>query len=418
MKLKEILTIVLIVAAGIYFAINISSRSDKKSKTDPSQVTITGEITNPKGELVTFNQKDTSYTTTLNENGTFSISFNLDSATYLFFEHGVENTAMYVNPGDKIKLTIDTELFDETIKYEGSIKSSFLAKKYLITEGNDFFGEVFYLSTAEEYGKVLGDFKTTVITKFGDISDSLFIKNEIVEIDKRIASFIRRQEKLANYTKDVKTYKWETSKIGREFNFYTAIDSLNSTEFNELLDKYTEAFQSSLNKVTDAEFIVEAKERIKKTTDSWLERKTAIDNMPKEGEASIDFTYPDKDGNEVSLSNFKGTLVYVDVWATWCGPCKAEIPSLQKLEVDYHGKDITFMSVSVDTDKEAWEKMVADKELGGVQLWADGWSKITKDYAIFGIPRFLLFDAEGNVISTNAPRPSSEDIRELLNANL
>ena len=140
--------------------------------------------------------------------------------------------------------------------------------------------------------------------------------------------------------------------------------------------------------------------------------------MPKAGEPAIDFTYPDTDGNEFSLASFKGTLVYVDVWATWCGPCKAEIPSLQKLEADYHGKDITFMSVSVDTDKEAWEKMVAEKELGGVQLWADGWSKITKDYAIFSIPRFMLFDAEGNVISTNAPRPSSEDIRELLDVNM
>ena len=63
-------------------------------------------------------------------------------------------------------------------------------------------------------------------------------------------------------------------------------------------------------------------------------------------------------------------------------------------------------------------KIVADKELGGVQLWADGWSEITKDYAIFGIPRFMLFDTEGNVISTNAPRPSSEEIRGLLDTNL
>lgn len=411
MKLKEILTIVLIAAAGIYFAIN--------TKTDPNQVTITGEITNLIGGNVAFSNQDTSYATTANANGTFTISFNLDSATYLNFGHGIEITAMFVKPGDKIHLTIDTKLFDETIKYEGSMESSFLANKYLITEGNDFFGKMFYLNTAEEYSKILDDFKTTVITEFSDISDSLFIKNEIAEIDKRIAYFIGRQEKLANYTKDVKTYKWETSQVGRDFNFYAAIDSLNSTEFNELLDKYTEAFQSSLNKVTDdAEFIVEAKERIKKTTNSWLERKTAIDNMPKAGESAIDFNYPDTDGNEFSLASFKGTLVYVDVWATWCGPCKAEIPSLQKLEADYHGKDITFMSVSVDTDKDAWEKMVADKELGGVQLWADGWSKITKDYAIFGIPRFLLFDAEGNVISTNAPRPSSEDIRELLDVNL
>jgi thiol-disulfide isomerase/thioredoxin len=388
------------------------------TETDPNQVTITGEITNPKGELVTFSNQDTTYSTTATANGTFTISFNLDSTTYLNFGHGIETTAMYVHPGDKIKLTIDTELFDETIEYKGSSSSSFLAKKYLLEEGNDFFGKVYYMSSGEAYKAVLDSFKIDVINEFGEITDSAFINSEITSIDEKNTYFIGSQEKLANYSVDVKTYMWETRNIARDFNFYAAIDSLNSIDFNNMAEQYSAAFQASLNNVTDAEFIVTAKERITKTTDSWLERKTAVDNMPKEGEPAIDFNYPDIEGNEISLTSFKGKLVYVDVWATWCGPCKAEIPSLQKLETDYHGKDITFMSVSVDTDKEAWEKMVAEKELGGVQLWADGWSKITKDYAIFGIPRFLLFDAKGNVISTNAPRPSSDEIRELLEANL
>ena len=410
MKPKQILTTVLIIVAGIYLVMN--------TETDPNQVTITGEITNPKAELVTFSNQDTTYSTTANEDGAFAISFNLDSATYLNFGHGVETTAMYVHPGDEIKLSIDTEEFDETIEYKGSSSSSYLAKKYLLEEGNDFFGKVYYMSNSEAYKAILDNFKIEVINEFGDITDSTFINSEIASIDKDISYFIGRQEKLAEYSEDARTYMWETRNIARDFNFYAAIDSLNSIDFNNMAEQYAAAFQASLNNVTDAEFIVTAKERITKTTDSWLERKTAVDNMPKEGEPAIDFNYPDTDGNEFSLTSFKGNLVYVDVWATWCGPCKAEIPSLQKLEADYHGKDITFMSVSVDTDKEAWEKMVADKELGGVQLWADGWSKITKDYAIFGIPRFMLFDAEGNVVSTNAPRPSSDEIRELLEANL
>ena len=410
MKPKQILTIVLIVAAGIYLTMN--------TETDPNQVTITGEITNPKGELVTFSNQDTTYSTTATANGTFTISFNLDSTTYLNFGHGIETTAMYVYPGDKIKLTIDTELFDETIEYKGSSSSSYLAKKYLLEEGNDFFGKVYYMSSGEAYKAVLDSFKIDVINEFGEITDSAFINSEITSIDEKNTYFIGRQEKLANYSVDVKTYMWETRAIARDFNFYAAIDSLNSIDFINMAEQYAAAFQASLNNVTDAEFIVTAKERITKTTDSWLERKTAVDNMPKEGEPAIDFNYPDIEENEISLTSFKGKLVYVDVWATWCGPCKAEIPSLQKLETDYHGKDITFMSVSVDTDKEAWEKMVAEKELGGEQLWADGWSKITKDYAIFGIPRFLLFDDKGNVISTNAPRPSSDEIRGLIDTNL
>ena len=115
MNLKNLTTIVF---ATILFAC---------TKTDPNQVTITGKITNPIGENVAFSNRDTSYSTTANEYGTFSISFVLDSAKYLNFEHGVERTAMFIKPGDKINLTIDTELFDETIKYEGSEESSFLA---------------------------------------------------------------------------------------------------------------------------------------------------------------------------------------------------------------------------------------------------------------------------------------------------
>jgi len=410
MQPKQILTIILIVAAGIYFAMN--------TKTDPNQVTITGEITNPIGESVSFSNQDTSYSTTANEDGTFAISFNLDSTSYLDFGHGVERTAMYVYPGDEIKLRIDTEEFDETIEYKGSSSSSYLAKKYLLEEGNDFFGKVYYMSNGEAYKAYLDNFKIDVINEFSEITDSAFINSEIASIDKKNTYFIGRQEKLANYSVDVKNYMWETRNIARDFNFYTALDSLNSTDFNNMAEQYTAAFQTLLDNVTDAEFLVTAQEKIKKTTNSWVERKTAVDNMPKVGEPAIDFTYTDKEGNEFSLTSFKGNLVYVDVWATWCGPCKAEIPSLQQLEADYHDKNITFMSVSVDTDKEAWVKMVTEQELGGVQLWADGWSEITKDYAIFGIPRFMLFDANGNVISTDSPRPSSSEIRELLEANL
>ena len=170
--------------------------------------------------------------------------------------------------------------------------------------------------------------------------------------------------------------------------------------------------------VNNEAFVASEKENNVKMIHYYIEKIEAIANLPQIGEPAIDFTYPDKEGNEFSLSTFKGSLVYVDVWATWCGPCKAEIPALKTLEHDYHNNNITFLSVSVDTDKEAWVNMLADKQLGGVQLWANGWTEITKSYAINGIPRFLLFDADGNVISLDAPRPSSEDIRELLDVHL
>lgn len=134
------------------------------------------------------------------------------------------------------------------------------------------------------------------------------------------------------------------------------------------------------------------------------------------GGVAADFTYPDVNGKEVSLSDFKGKVVLVDVWATWCGPCRGEIPHLKKLEQEMHGTDVVFLGVSVDEakDKQKWLDFIKKEELAGVQLLASGWSKITKDYKITGIPRFMVFDKKGNIVSVDAPRPSNPELKKLL----
>ena len=84
---------------------------------------------------------------------------------------------------------------------------------------------------------------------------------------------------------------------------------------------------------------------------------------------------------------------------------------MKKLEEKLHSEPIAFVSISVDEDKAAWEKMVAEKELGGYQLFAEGaWeSSIVKDYAIRGIPRFIMVDKEGKLVNANATRPSNPE---------
>lgn len=138
------------------------------------------------------------------------------------------------------------------------------------------------------------------------------------------------------------------------------------------------------------------------------------------GNKAADFTYPDVNGKNVSLSDFKGKVVLVDVWATWCGPCRGEIPHLKKLEQDMYGKDVVFLGVSVDEakDKQKWLDFIDQEKLGGIQLHASGWSKITKDYKIKGIPRFMLFDKNGNIVSADAPRPSSPELKKMIETEL
>lgn len=139
-----------------------------------------------------------------------------------------------------------------------------------------------------------------------------------------------------------------------------------------------------------------------------------------QGGKAENFTYPDINGKMVSLTDFKGKIVVVDVWATWCGPCRAQIPFLTKLEEEMKGKDVVFVSVSVDSrrDYDKWKKMVEDMNMGGVQLFADQGRQIKEAYKIVGIPRFMVFDRQGNVVSKDAPRPSQPELKRMIEAEL
>jgi len=136
------------------------------------------------------------------------------------------------------------------------------------------------------------------------------------------------------------------------------------------------------------------------------------------GKASPVFTdYENFKGGKTSLADLKGKYVYIDVWATWCAPCKAEIPSLKALEKEYAGKNIAFVSISVDKPEayETWKKMVTDEQLGGVQLYADNnfESQFILDYGINAIPRFILIDPAGNIVDADVLRPSNPKLKEL-----
>ncbi|WP_395060238.1 TlpA family protein disulfide reductase [Flavobacterium sp.] len=129
------------------------------------------------------------------------------------------------------------------------------------------------------------------------------------------------------------------------------------------------------------------------------------------------FNYVNHKGGTTKLEELKGKYLYIDVWATWCGPCRGEIPSLKKIEEKYHGKNIEFVSISIDVQKdfEKWKKFVSDKQLGGTQLFADNdWnSDFAKSLNITSIPRFILIDPNGKILNAGAERPSSPKLEEL-----
>jgi thiol-disulfide isomerase/thioredoxin len=152
----------------------------------------------------------------------------------------------------------------------------------------------------------------------------------------------------------------------------------------------------------------------------YYNQKVAAKKM--EGVVSPSFDYENHKGGKTKLEDLRGKYVYIDVWATWCGPCRGEIPFLQKVEEKYKSKNITFVSISIDVQKdfEKWKTFVKDKSLGGIQLFADkDWSSdFIKAFGINGIPRFILIDPSGKVVDADEARPSESKLVEKLDSLL
>ena len=148
-----------------------------------------------------------------------------------------------------------------------------------------------------------------------------------------------------------------------------------------------------------------------------------VDNIYKstsvlvKGAEAPEIEFTDADGKTYTLSDFKGKALYVDMWASWCGPCCEEIPYLAELYRELGpDSDIRCISISIDENRQDWVNKLAEENAEWPQfiVTAKGQEQVAGDYNIRSIPRFMLFDAGGRIVTVNAPRPSTPDIRTIL----
>ena len=126
-----------------------------------------------------------------------------------------------------------------------------------------------------------------------------------------------------------------------------------------------------------------------------------------------DITLKDIQGNPVKLHRFKGKYIYIDLWASWCGPCIKEIPSLNKLKEYFEDDNIAFLSISIDENVKDWHEKVEELNLKGKQFHM-GKSKLPTILNINAIPHFVLYSPEGKLINYKASRPSNPKTRKTL----
>ncbi|WP_435416601.1 redoxin family protein [Polaribacter aestuariivivens] len=195
--------------------------------------------------------------------------------------------------------------------------------------------------------------------------------------------------------------------------FKTKVANIKS-KFDSILNSYSDV---------DSSLTIMANQQTEQMV-NFFNTTYARNKATAKGTPSPKFTdYVDFKGGKKSLDSFKGKYVYIDVWATWCGPCIQQIPYLKSLEKEYHNKNIEFVSISTDEARrnggsweaaeKKWRNFVKERELSGVQLWSGEDYSFQQAYQITGIPRFILVDPNGNIVDPNAPRPSDPRLKEM-----
>ena len=418
-------------------------------------VQISGRIENG-DSIVSIWVGDSIYSFSLDENDFFSGKIPMKQSGYGTLLHNSLN--LYLSPGEDLEVYVDNFNFSSSLYFRGSLggvntylkeqevavffdKDDYQLKEDLFVEKmkqlidekiklleaknfdpsfTNLEKERIRYSIAERvayypaYRKSLGDELYMPGKVFTDFMSSFSLNNEALFGTKDYRSF------LLNYV-----YLQGSQGTGSNYPDGVA-DYIVSTVTNPtikyfLLTEIVYRFIWENNGLEGADYLLQVFRRecadknkvdyINEIVDHWAKL------LP--GQPAPDFRLKDLRGRWVTLSDYRGYYVYITVWATWCVPCKGEFAYLDLLQKAYEGKKIKFMTVSIDEPDMAqrWHDFLEEKKYSGIHLITDRDCKFNEDYMIISVPRFILIGTEGEIVNSNAPRPSGP-IKQLLDSVL
>lgn len=441
--------------------INISVFSQNKS----SEVKLKGRIVNSLSNELTIYKFDKSFEVNIpvDKEGNFLSQFTIKEPGIYFIKQEKSYTTLFLKNGYNLNLSLDSKSFPNSLAFEG--------------DGSKFNN---YIKAQRKLdGDLVGDTKTFFVVpidnflkKIASDSSQLYeqLRNaKLEDDDAKLASKMILYDYLLKRNNYRKFYVFNTkTEPYIPENYLDPIKSLNMNDadaYNNSMDyryliiekwrlleadgkkkdssvsiiDFTREFANTItyepirdqvvrmlfNKVDarnpsfESDYLkIKPLIRVEKTL-AEIDTRLATAKSNKSGSKLADFNYENHKGGFTDLASLKGKYVYIDIWATWCGPCIKEFPELDELIKDYKGNDkIAFVCISIDSkaDYQKWRSFVTEKQLGGLQLIADKGleSDFMKFLNVSLIPRNVLIDPQGNIISSAGLRPSNKATRETL----
>jgi thiol-disulfide isomerase/thioredoxin len=455
-----------LILLGIGFIILFTSCKQNESK---DYIILSGIIVNPHSDSITLEDHNFQIVNTfhLSDDNSFNDTIHLPQGFY-FLHCGDEYSEIYLKPRFNLNLAINTQEFDESIMYtgNGSSENNYLANKTLSDERFGKLNSIWYYAKLIEpdFLKLADSIHQQRITFLENYKDNLcaefiYLETKSLEFEKltKISLFegmcqyvtgnneFRVSEDypdpftdidfsnkklwiLPHYIHFIEAYySKKTHEILKEDSnrdYYSVFlelvtKEIESLELREILT--TSIWEESLDYTNEIEYVysklivlISDKNVITKLNSKYEKLKKNV-----KGTVSPLFELYDIENNLISLSDLKGKIIYIDIWATWCQPCIKEIPYLKKLEDYFEDEEILFVSICKSDKKENWINVVSQKKLKGIQLFAPNEDiEFFNDYSVQLIPRFILLDKELRIIDANAKRPSDPTLREQLESLL
>lgn len=439
--MKEFITFILL--TGLLF-----------SCTRDHTVQISGRMENG-DSIVSIWVDDSIYSFPLDENDFFSGKINMPRSGYVTLLHNSLN--LYLSPGEDLEIYVNALNFSGSLYFRGSLGgiNSYLKEQEVAV----FFDKDYYALGEEEFvRKMKGmiDEKTKLLeAKNFDESFTRLEKERIrYSIAERVSfypiyrkrmypdkdyrpgpvftdflsSFSLNNEDLFG-AKDYRSfllnyvYLQGSRGNGTGENYSDGIaDYILSTVTNPTIKDFllTEIVYRHIwenNGLNGADYLLSVfrRECSDKNKIAYINEMIGHWEKILPGRIAPEFTVTGTEGQRVSLKDFRGSYLYITVWATWCVPCKSELPYLDLLQKEYYGRNIKFLTVAVDdsANQDKWREFLQQNPYAGIHTFTDGQNEFSKDYMIISVPRFILIGPDGTIINSNAPRPSGQ-IRQYL----